>query len=95
MTALTAKGEKSYEYDDNTFELREVFTQSIRVFVFVIYTGMARCFYIACKEKSRAAWNPYETMLGWIPFYSKDYAALRSAPATMTTEVVPSPASTS
>lgn len=38
---------------------------------------------------------PSETMLGWIPFSNKDYAAFKSAPANMTTEVVPSPASIS
>ena len=38
---------------------------------------------------------PSETILGWIPFSKRDSAAFRSAPANITTDVVPSPASTS
>ncbi len=34
-------------------------------------------------------------MLGWIPFSKRDSAAFKSAPAKITTDVVPSPASTS
>lgn len=47
------------------------------------------------REKSRACWKPYETMLGWIPLSNKDSAAFNKAPARTTTDVVPSPASTS
>jgi len=38
---------------------------------------------------------PSEIMLGWIPFSKRDSAAFKSAPAKITTDVVPSPASTS
>lgn len=43
ITALTANGENNSQYEDNTFELRAVFTQSVRVSMFVIYTGIAKC----------------------------------------------------
>jgi len=38
---------------------------------------------------------PSEMILGWMPFSRRVSAAFKNAPAIMTTEVVPSPASTS
>ena len=42
-----------------------------------------------------AFWNDSAMMVGWIPFCSIFSAAPRKLPASTTTEVVPSPASTS
>lgn len=58
ITAFTANGENKSQYDDNTFELKDVLTQSVRVSMFVIYTGIAKCLSIVCKEKSKASWKP-------------------------------------
>lgn len=61
----------------------------------VISTGIDMLFSIVCMENSRAAWNPSDMILGWIPLSSNDSAAFKNAPARITTVVVPSPASTS
>lgn len=67
-----------------------------------ISTGIERLFLMISNEESKALWKPNinkeipsEMMLGWMPLSSSDSAALSSAPANTTTEVVPSPASTS
>lgn len=70
-------------------------THSIRDSLSVILTGIDNFSLITFSEKSRAAWNPYEMMFGWIPLLSRDYAAFKRDPAKTTTEVVPSPAYTS
>lgn len=94
-TASTAIGENNSEYEDTTFELKDVFTHSIKVYLLVISTGKERLFYITDKASFRHFWNPSDTRLGWIPFSNKVSAAFKRAPAKTTTEVVPSPASTS
>lgn len=94
-TEFTANSENNSLYELTTFELNDVLTHSIKAYLSVILTGIASCYLMTFKENSRACWNPSETMLGWIPLSSKDSAAFSKAPAKTTTEVVPSPASTS
>lgn len=93
--ALTAISENNSLYELTTFELNDVLTHSINASRSLILTGIDNCSLITLREKSRACWKPYETMLGWIPLSNKDSAAFNKAPARTTTEVVPSPASTS
>jgi hypothetical protein len=95
MMDSTARGESNSAYEDTTFELKDVFTHSVRVYLFAMSTGIDSSVLIWFNEKSRAFWNPSETRFGWIPLSSKDSAALSKAPARTTTEVVPSPAYTS
>ena len=94
-TASTAIGENNSEYEDTTFELKDVFTHSIKVYLLVISTGKERLFYITDKASFRHFWNPSDTILGWIPFSNRILVAFNKAPAITTTDVVPSPASTS
>lgn len=56
-TASTAIGESSSVLVDTTFELREVFTHSIKVSLFEISTGIERDL-ITSRDLSRALWKP-------------------------------------
>jgi len=81
--------------EETTFELREVLTQLINVYLLEISTGIDKLFFMTSSEVSKALWNPYEIIFGWIPLSKSDSAAFKSAPARTTTDVVPSPAYTS
>ena len=94
-TESTAMGDSSSVLAETTFEEREVATHSIRVSLFAMSTGIDSSFDITPREWSRAFWKPSDMMLGWMPLSRRDSAAFRKAPASTTTEVVPSPASTS
>mmetsp|Transcript_82834 Transcript_82834/g.234704 ORF Transcript_82834/g.234704 Transcript_82834/m.234704 type:complete len:205 (+) Transcript_82834:960-1574(+) len=93
-TASTAMGASCSEFCATTFEFNEVWALCRSWSLFSSSTGTATEFRIssafsaACRKASVMA-------CGWIPFDSRRSAAWRSAPATTTTDVVPSPASTS
>lgn len=69
---VTASSENNSLYELTTFELNEVFTHSIKDYLSLIFTGIAKCSLMTWSENYRACWNPYEMMFGWIPLSNKD-----------------------
>lgn len=57
-------------------------------------TGVDICVNISAAFKA-AFWNDSDIVVGWIPFSNNRCAAASKLPAITTTDVVPSPASTS
>eukprot|EP01139_Manchomonas_bermudensis_P020006 Amastigsp_a677667_92.p3 type:complete len:282 gc:universal Amastigsp_a677667_92:787-1632(+) len=93
-TASTAIGARSGEYCDTTFDESDVIaapmsaSRSLRV----IGVDMPRR---TSTDLSQAIWKPCAIVDGWMPFSSRVSDCWSSAPARTTTDVVPSPASTS
>jgi hypothetical protein len=49
-----------------------VLTHSNKASRSVILTGIDKFSLITFNEKSKALWNPYETIFGWIPLSKSD-----------------------
>jgi hypothetical protein len=94
VTALTAMGPRRFEYWETILEEREVLAAWRRAAVSVREMGCD----MSCRTWTAAAaalWNDSEMTEGWMPLVSNLSAAPSRLPQITTTEVVPSPASTS
>mmetsp|Transcript_79180 Transcript_79180/g.221984 ORF Transcript_79180/g.221984 Transcript_79180/m.221984 type:complete len:266 (-) Transcript_79180:29-826(-) len=93
-TASTAMGPKSSAFWDTTLELRDVMALWRSCSRFPRSTGMDM-FVRTSSAFSAAIKNDSVIICGWMPLDRSRSAAPSSAPAITTTDVVPSPASTS
>lgn len=93
-TASTAKGANNEDCWETTFEFKAVEALLTKLSRSVNWIGVA-IFLIISMALAAAFWNPSEMAVGWIPFCNNFSDASNNAPATTTTLVVPSPASTS
>ena len=94
VTALTAMGARIFECCETILEDRDVVAAWRRVAVSVRDTGCD----ISCRTWTAAAaalWKASAMTEGWMPLASSLSAAPSKLPAITTTDVVPSPASTS
>jgi hypothetical protein len=94
MTALTAIGPRRFECCETIFEDREVVAACRRVLVSVRETGCDMS-WRTLTAAAAARWNDSAMTEGCMPFPSNLSAAPNKLPAITTTDVVPSPASTS
>mmetsp|Transcript_46781 Transcript_46781/g.106181 ORF Transcript_46781/g.106181 Transcript_46781/m.106181 type:complete len:261 (-) Transcript_46781:51-833(-) len=93
-TASTAMAASSAELCDTTLEFKEVCALWMSCSRLVSSTGSATEVRIS-SAFSAASRKASVMVCGWMPFERRRSAACSSAPAMTTTEVVPSPASTS
>lgn len=93
-TASTAKGDKISLFAATTFEDKEVFTHSIKLYLSVNFTSSCKVVIIS-NDFFNALINPSEIVVGWIPFSNNISHEWSKEPARTATEVVPSPASIS
>ncbi len=94
VTALTAMGPSRPEFWDTILEEREVLAAWRSAAVSVRETGWdMSC--RTCTAAAAALWKASEITEGWIPLDRSRSAAPRRLPQMTTTDVVPSPASTS
>ncbi len=94
LMELRAIGANSVAFWETIFELKEVLTH------WISYSSSVRSIlspssWITSRDLFRAIANPSEILVGCIPYSRRLCAASRSAPESMTTDVVPSPASMS
>mmetsp|Transcript_10473 Transcript_10473/g.26846 ORF Transcript_10473/g.26846 Transcript_10473/m.26846 type:complete len:214 (-) Transcript_10473:1-642(-) len=93
-TESTAMGDSSEEYCDTTLLLKDVVAALIRASLSLRSTSIAMLSRISTPF-SAAFWKESEMTVGCTPFSSSSEHFLSSAPQMTTTEVVPSPATTS
>jgi hypothetical protein len=92
--ALTAMGPRRFEYWETILDDRDVLAAWRREALSLSEMGWD----ISCRTSTAAAdalWKDSEMTEGWMPLDSNRSAAPRRLPQMTTTEVVPSPASTS
>ena len=94
MTALTAMGPRRFEYCDTILEESEVLAAWRREAVSVRAMGCDMSWRTSTAAAA-ALWKASEMTEGWMPLPSSLSAAPSKLPQRTTTEVVPSPASTS
>lgn len=94
VTALTAMGPRRFEYWETILEERDVLAAWSRAAVSVRAIGCDMS-WRTCTAAAAALWNDSEMTAGWMPLDSNRSAAPSRLPQMTTTEVVPSPASTS
>ena len=93
-TLSTAIGAKTDEYCETTLELRDVVAARNRLSRSFKFTGVEISFRYSTALVA-ACWNDSAMTVGCMPFVKSFSAAPRRLPAMTTTDVVPSPASTS
>mmetsp|Transcript_13083 Transcript_13083/g.52187 ORF Transcript_13083/g.52187 Transcript_13083/m.52187 type:complete len:257 (-) Transcript_13083:119-889(-) len=93
-TESTASGASSAAFWDTTLELSEVLAAWMRDSRLESSTGMATSCRIS-MDFAAAFLKPRATTFGWMPLAKRSLQQPSSAPAVTTTDVVPSPASTS
>lgn len=93
-TASTANGANNDDCWDTTLEFKAVEALLTKLSRSVSCIGVA-IFLIISIDLVAAFWNPSEIAVGCIPFCKSFSETSNNAPATTTTLVVPSPASTS
>mmetsp|Transcript_23691 Transcript_23691/g.27421 ORF Transcript_23691/g.27421 Transcript_23691/m.27421 type:complete len:203 (-) Transcript_23691:31-639(-) len=94
VTASTAIGARRSEFCEITFELSDV----MAAFINVSRSSMSIFTLISSRTRSACcahSWKHSEIIVGWMPFIRSSSTAFRRAPHKTTTDVVPSPASTS
>lgn len=94
VTALTAMGPSRLEYCETILDESDVLAACSNEAVSVRLMGCD----MSCRISTAAAaarWNDSEITEGWMPLPSRRSAAPSSEPQMTTTDVVPSPASTS
>lgn len=94
MTASTAIGAIRLEYWEIILEEREVTAAWRRESLSLRETGVDMAVKIS-TDLAAALWKDSDIIVGWIPLFNNLSAAPNNAPQMTTTEVVPSPASTS
>ncbi len=94
VTALTAMGPRRFEYWETILEEREVLAAWRRAAVSVRAMGCDMP-WRTWTAAAAALWKDSEIIEGWMPLVSNRSAAPSRLPQMTTTEVVPSPASTS
>lgn len=94
LIELRAIGASSVAFWETIFELREVLTHC-KSCSSSDKSTLIPSSEITSNDLLRASANPSDILVGWIPYSRRLCAASKRAPDSMTTDVVPSPASIS